>query len=127
MLGRHRGIIHYTVGQRRGLGVSSSGRLYVRAIRPEDNTVVLGDNSALFSRSLTAGDFNWISGEAPKGELRVHAKIRYRHREQPAVAEALPDGSVRVVFDQAQRAITRGQSVVLYDGEEVLGGGIIRA
>ena len=125
VLGRHKGIIHYTIGQRRGLGVSSSGRLYVCAIRSEDNTVVLGENADLFSRELTAGDFNWITGEAPEGEIRVRAKIRYRHREQSATVRALPDTAVRVVFDEPQRAITPGQSVVLYDGDEVLGGGVI--
>lgn len=126
VLGRHRGIVHYTVGQRRGLGVSACEPLYVQDIRPEDNTVVLSPRDGLFSRELYAADFNWILGHAPEKPLRVQARIRYRHAAQPAVAVAGPDGTVRVTFDEPQRAITRGQSVVLYDGDEVLGGGIIQ-
>ena len=125
VLGRHRGISHYTLGQRRGLGISAGERVYVCAIRPEDHTVVLGPNEALFSDVLLAWDFNWISGEAPAGEIPVQAKIRYRHIPQSALALAQEDGRVRVRFQQPQRAITPGQSVVLYQGEEVLGGGII--
>ena len=126
VLGRHRGIVYYTVGQRRGLGVSASEPLYVRDIRPEDNTVVLSRRDGLFSRELYAADFNWISGHAPERPVRVEAKIRYRHAARPAAAEPGPGGTVRVIFDEPQRAVTRGQSVVLYDGDEVLGGGIIQ-
>ena len=125
VLGTHRGIIHYTIGQRRGLGVSAENRLYVVSIRPTDNTVVLGSNDDLFSRELTAEGFNWIM-EPPAGEIRCEAKIRYRHPAQPARAKCLEDGRVQVVFDQPQRAITAGQSVVLYDGDTVLGGGEIQ-
>ena len=125
VLGRHRGILHYTIGQRRGLGVSGGERLYVLEIRPRDNTVVLGPNALLYSREVYARNFNWISGVPPASDLRVDAKIRYRHAEQPAWARCLPDGTVRVEFDEPQRAVTAGQSVVLYDGEEVLGGGEI--
>ena len=124
VLGTHRGIIHYTVGQRRGLGVSAENRLYVCAVRPEDNTVVLGAPESLMSRELTAENFNWII-EPPGGEIACTAKIRYRHPAQPARALCLPDGRVRVVFDEPQRAITAGQSAVLYDGDTVLGGGEI--
>jgi tRNA-specific 2-thiouridylase len=126
ILGRHQGIIHYTVGQRRGLGLSSKERLYVRSIDPDNNTVVLGDDRSLFSKELTAWDFNWISGSPPEGKLKCSAKIRYRHREQSATAEVLADGLVHIVFDDLQREITPGQSVVLYNGDEVLGGGIIQ-
>ena len=126
VLGTHKGIIHYTIGQRRGLGLSSKERLYVRSIDPDNNTVVLGDDRSLFSKELIAWDFNWISGSPPEGKLKCSAKIRYRHKEQSARAEVLADGLVHVVFDDLQRAITPGQSVVLYNGDEVLGGGIIQ-
>ena len=125
VIGRHRGIIRYTVGQHKGLGGNYPERMFVLGVDPAANTVTLGTEEKLFSRSLTASSFNWISGEAPEGAIRCEAKIRYRHREQPASALALPDGRVSVTFDGPQRAITPGQSVVLYDGDEVLGGGII--
>ncbi|MBQ7565621.1 MAG: tRNA 2-thiouridine(34) synthase MnmA [Oscillospiraceae bacterium] len=124
VLGEHKGITHYTLGQRRGLGIPAADRLYVVAIRPEDNTVVLGSNDDLFSRDATVKAFHWISGTAPTAPFRGKAKIRYRHAEQPATVT--PDGgAVRIVFDEPQRAITPGQSAVLYDGDTVLGGGII--
>ncbi|MBR1659178.1 MAG: tRNA 2-thiouridine(34) synthase MnmA [Oscillospiraceae bacterium] len=125
VLGRHRGIACYTVGQHRGLGLGWHEPLYVLKIDAKANSVVLGPQEALFSRELTAREFSWVSGEAPAGELRCAAKARYRQREQPAVAEVLPDGSVKVLFDEPQRAITPGQHVVLYDGDTVLGGGTI--
>lgn len=126
VLGRHRGIIHYTVGQRRGLGIAASAPLYVCRIDPTTNTVVLGEQSQLFSDQLTAADFNWISGRPPERPLRVRAKIRYRQPEQPAWVKPASDGTVHVTFDQPQRAICPGQSLVLYDGDVVLGGGIIQ-
>ncbi len=125
VLGRHKGLIHYTIGQRRGLGLAMSDRTYVCGIRPQDNTVVLGPDSALYRTRLLAGDFNWIAGEPPAGPIRCRAKIRYRQKEQPALAAALPDGRVEIVFDAPQRAVTPGQAAVLYDGETVLGGGTI--
>lgn len=126
VLGQHKGIVHYTVGQRRGLGISAAHPLYVTKICPEDNTVVLGENQSLFSRELEAGDINLISVDKIVGELRCKAKIRYRHTEQPCtVTQPSPD-TLRVVFDEPQRAITPGQSVVLYQDDVVVGGGIIR-
>jgi hypothetical protein len=98
----------------------------ISTVDPDNNTVVLGDDRSLFSKELTAWDFNWISGSPPEGKLKCSAKIRYRHKEQSARAEVLADGLVHVVFDDLQRAITPGQSVVLYNGDEVLGGGIIQ-
>ncbi len=125
ILGRHKGIECYTVGQRRGLGLSFSQPMYVLAINPEDNTVVLGPDSALYTREVWVPDFRWSAGEEPKGPVRGSAKIRYRHREAPA--EAIPrDGGVLLVFDAPQRAVTTGQTAVLYDGDTVLGGGEIR-
>ena len=127
ILGRHQGIIRYTVGQHRGLGLGWHEPLYVLRIDAAKNEVVLGPKEALFSRTLTAADFNWIGGEAPSGPIRCAAKARYRQIEQPATAEDLGDGRVRVTFDEPQRAVTPGQSAVLYDGDTVLGGGTILA
>ena len=125
LLGRHRGIIHYTIGQRKGLGISSSEPLNVCNIDPVNNTVTLGTNEDLYKDGLVASDFNWISESPPDGPIRCKAKIRYRQTEQPATATVHEDGSVSVVFDYPQRAITPGQSVVLYDEDIVLGGGVI--
>ena len=125
ILGTHKGIIHYTLGQRRGLGISAASPLYVVRIDPVTNAVVLGSNEDLFTRELEVPEFHWIAGEAPGKEVRCCVKVRYRHTEQPAVAQTLQGNRVRIVFDEPQRAITPGQSAVAYDGDEVLGGGII--
>ena len=126
VLGRHTGIIDYTVGQRRGLGVSSSrGRLYVKELRPEDNAVVLSDNAALFARTLTADRLNLIPCQRLDGPVRLLAKIRYRMAEQPCTVEQTGEDSVRITFDQPQRAITPGQTAVFYDGDLVVGGAVI--
>ncbi len=125
VLGRHRGIIRYTVGQRKGLGIAFSQPLYVRSVNPADNTVTLGSNEELFSGELTAKDINLISTERLDQPIRVKAKVRYRHTEQWATAEQLDADTIRVVFDEPQRAITAGQAVVLYDGDMVVGGGTI--
>ena len=125
VLGTHKGIIHYTLGQRRGLGISAASPLYVVKIDPEMNKVVLGSNADLFTRELEVPEFHWIAGEAPGSEVRCRVKVRYRHTEQPALAQVLDGKRVRIVFDEPQRAITPGQSAVAYDGDEVLGGGII--
>lgn len=125
VLGRHKGIIHYTIGQRKGLGISAAQPLYVAAIHPQNNTVVLGGEEALYACRLTAEQFHWISGEVPTGALRLKAKIRYRHTEQWATVCPIGDDKVEVVFDAPQRAITKGQAVVLYDDDIVVGGGVI--
>ena len=125
VLGRHKGIVHYTVGQRKGLGIAADAPLYVKRIDAQENRVVLAQNESLFSRELTAGDFNWIAFDAPPHTLRVTARVRYHQREQAASVTVLSDGRVRLVFDEPQRAITPGQAVVLYDGDTVLGGGTI--
>ena len=124
-LGYHRGIIHYTVGQRRGLGVSLGERRYVCRICPEDNTVVLGSARDLLCRELTAKDFNWISGETPGGPVRCRVRTRYRQPEQWAEAEPMGPDRVRIRFDEPQKAAAPGQAAVLYDGDTVLGGGVI--
>ena len=125
VMGRHKGIINYTIGQRKGLGLALKKPAYVLELDTERNQVILGDNEELFTRELTAESFNWVSMAAPSGNVRASARIRYRHHEAPATIIPLSDDSVRIVFDEPQRAITRGQSVVVYDGEYVLGGGII--
>ena len=124
-IGRHKGIIHYTIGQRRGLGIPAASRLYVCEISPKTNTVVLGDNADLFSSELEADSVNLISVDSLTEPKRVTAKIRYRHKEQPATAWQTPDGILHVKFDEPQSAITKGQAVVMYDGDEVVGGGVI--
>lgn len=125
ILGRHAGIIHYTVGQHKGLGISSPEKLYVLRINPKENTVVLGPSEHLFSRDVYVRDFHWISGDTPASPVRCKAKIRYRQQEQPAVATPCDNGAVRIRFDEPQRAVTPGQAAVLYDGDTVLGGGTI--
>lgn len=126
MLGQHTGLIGYTIGQRRGLGVSSNqGRLYVKEVRPEDNTVILSDNNSLFSRTLTACQVNWIACSTPTSPLRLRAKVRYRMSEQPCTVEQTGPDQIQVIFEQPQRAITPGQAVVFYDGDTVVGGGVI--
>ena len=125
VLGRHRGLPCYTIGQGKGLGIAVGKHVYVLAKNEADNTIVLGDNGRLFRRELTANRVNWIAGEAPAAPFRCTAKTRYSQVEAPALAEPLPEGRVRLTFDEPQRAITAGQAAVLYDGDEVLGGGTI--
>ena len=125
VLGRHKGIVHYTVGQRKGLGIAADAPLYVKRIDAAENRVVLSGNDALFSRELMANDFNWIVYDVPPRELRATARVRYHQREQAATVTVFEDGHVHLVFDEPQRAITPGQAVVLYDGDTVLGGGTI--
>ncbi len=125
VLGRHKGIVHYTVGQRKGLGIAADAPLYVKQINAASNRVVLSGNESLFSRELTANDFNWIAYDVPPRELCATARVRYHQREQAATVTVLGDGRVHLVFDEPQRAITPGQAVVLYDGDTVLGGGTI--
>jgi len=130
VVGRHEGIHGFTVGQRKGLGGSlavaaNSGPKYVLAIHPDSHKVVVGKDAELMSREMRAERLNWISVERLVGEMRVRVKIRHRH--EPAWATLRADGEDRVVavFDEAQRAITPGQSAVFYDGDEVVGGGWI--
>ncbi len=128
VLGEHQGIIRYTIGQRKGLGLSLKAPLYVKGKDMANNRVILAPESEIFRTTLIADDFNWISIEQPKAgeQVRVSAKPRYRAKEAPATVTVLEDGRVKVVFDEPQRALTTGQAVVLYDGELVVGGGTIR-
>lgn len=154
VLGEHKGIINYTIGQRKGLGISGDSPFYVCRIDAGKNQVILGKNEDLFSKELVAGEFNWLeeikynNKELNEEELneeehnekeikgreqtmheekykRVQAKVRYRHEPSGAYLKVLEDGSVKIIFDEPQRAITRGQSAVAYDGDRVIGGGVI--
>lgn len=125
ILGQHKGLIHYTIGQRKGLGIASSAPLFVTKIDPEKNEVVLSHGEGLFSDTLIATDVNLISVAEITGEMEVKAKVRYRQKEQPAVVRQLEDGKIQVRFHEPQRAITKGQAVVLYEGDVVVGGGTI--
>ena len=126
ILGRHKGIIRYTVGQRRGLGISAAEPLYVCEIRPESAEVVLGVSRELLCSTVRAADFNWISGEAPKNEFRCRAKLRYRQPEQWVTVTPVGTDEVTLRFDDPQKAPAPGQAAVLYDGDTVIGGGTIK-
>ena len=126
VLGQHKGLIRYTLGQHKGLGLSTEEPLYVLEKDAAANTIRLGPDSALWTRQLTAEQVNLISLPELTAPLRVTAKTRYSQRESAAVLEPLPGGQVRLTFDEPQRAITPGQAVVFYDGDVVVGGGIIR-
>jgi tRNA-specific 2-thiouridylase len=127
VLGRHAGIHRFTVGQRKGLGLSanqSGAPMYVLELRPADRQVIVGPKAALERATLTASGVNWIAAE-PDRPLRVTAQIRHRHTPAPATARPLPGSRAEVVFDAPQIAITPGQAVVFYDGDVVVGGGWI--
>lgn len=126
VLGQHKGLIRYTRGQHKGLGLSTEEPLYVLEKDAAANTIRLGPDSALWTTELTAEQVNLISMPELTVPLRVTAKTRYSQREAVATVTSLPDGCIHVVFDEPQRAITAGQAVVLYDGEYVVGGGTIR-
>lgn len=126
ILGQHKGLIRYTIGQRRGLGLALPESMYVKRKDLEKNQVILSTNEALFSDHLVADSFNWCSMDTPSAPIHVTAKTRYQAKEAPATATVLDDGRVEIRFDQPQRALTIGQAVVLYDGDTVVGGGVIR-
>ncbi|MBO7355707.1 MAG: tRNA 2-thiouridine(34) synthase MnmA [Lachnospiraceae bacterium] len=136
IIGPHKGYFHYTIGQRRGLGIPAAERLYVVDIIPEKNQVVLGSNDDLFTRKVEAVDFNLISmpdenaiieeNDASDGvTMRVTGKVRYRAKDTPGELTLRPDGTATMIFDDPVRAVTPGQSLVIYDGEYCLGGGTI--
>lgn len=128
VLGQHPGVAFFTLGQRRGLGFPHSQPMYVVDIQPERNVVVVGDEADIYTRELLAEEVNWIALSGLDRSRRVMARVRYRMAVAPATAyPADSPGTMRVVFDEPQRAITPGQSVVLYDDDLLLGGGIITA
>jgi tRNA-specific 2-thiouridylase len=125
VIGEHGGVHRYTVGQRRGLGISRELPLYVVRVEPEGNRVVVGGSEELLAEGFTAAGVNWVAFDEPEAPVRADVRVRYRHEEAPATVEPLGEGRVRVRFDQAQRAVTPGQATVFYRGEEVVGGGWI--
>ena len=126
VLGKNKGIIRYTVGQRKGLGLSFPHPMYVYSINSEDNSVVLCEEEGLFAKSLIASDFNFLALERFEKPMKVKAKIRYKQAEQWAVATQISQNTVQIDFDQPQRAIAKGQAAVLYDDDVVIGGGTIK-
>jgi len=124
-VGQHQGIMFYTVGQRKGLNVTSPVPLYVTDIDPINNAVVVGTKKDTYSSELVADNLNWITGAMPEKPFRVKARIRYRHPEAAAIVSPLDANSVHVKFAKPQMAITPGQTVVFYDGDTVIGGGRI--
>jgi tRNA-specific 2-thiouridylase len=124
VIGEHRGVGLYTIGQRSGLGISRPAPTYVVRIDAARNALVVGEEGDLFSSELTASDVNWVRGRAPSYEFRALGKIRYAAPPTPC-AVSVRGSAVSVVFDTPQRAVAPGQSVVLYDGDIVLGGGVI--
>lgn len=126
VLGRHKGIVNYTVGQRKGLGIGFGRPMYVTKIDPSDNTVTLGEEGSQYSQSLVAQDINIVASKAFEGELKVSAKVRSAAKPAPATIR-IEDNRIICVFDEPQRAVTPGQSVVFYDGDVVVGGGVVKS
>jgi tRNA-specific 2-thiouridylase len=124
-IGRHAGVHRFTVGQRKGLGLSTGVPLYVLHLDADDARVVVGARGELGRDALTATSVNWISGERPREPRRVTARIRHRHQDAPATVSATGERTATVRFDAPQLAVTPGQAVVFYDGDDVLGGGWI--
>ncbi len=126
VLGTHKGLIRYTIGQRKGLGLSLPNPMYVCSLCPESNSVLLGDNEDLFKSSLDAYDINLITLDRIDGKLNCRARVRYSQKEEDATVWQTGDNEIHVEFSSPQRAITPGQAVVLYDGDTVIGGGTIK-
>ena len=121
-LGTHRGIIHYTIGQRKGLGLALGKPMYVKATDAEKNTVTLATNDQLFSSKVYAEHLNWIAGDVPSEPKTVVARVRYHGKDQPATLHFLGNGNILADFQVAQRAVTPGQAIVFYQGDQMLGG-----
>lgn len=127
VIGRHKGITHYTIGQRRGLELPMGHRVFVTDLRTDTNEVVIGENQDLMHTVLYADHINFMSVADLEDEKRIIAKIRYNHKGAPAVIRRIGEDEIECVFDDPQRAMTPGQAVVFYDGENVLGGGTIKS
>jgi len=125
VIGEHKGIPFYTVGQRRGMGISHPTPLYVQRLDTRANRVIVGDDSELFHHQMLVDNINWVAIDKPQSKFRGKVKIRYMHQAAPAAISPLEDNRAEIVFDQPQRAITPGQSAVFYDNDLVLGGGLI--
>ncbi|MGM9551892.1 MAG: tRNA 2-thiouridine(34) synthase MnmA [Clostridia bacterium] len=126
ILGTHKGIIHYTIGQRKGLNISAGVPLYVCDINAKENKVILGTENELYRKELVAKDINMISVPCIEKPVRLQVKVRYRHPMQWATVTQMDSDVLKIEFDEPQKAITKGQSVVLYDNDIVVGGGIIQ-
>lgn len=124
ILGRHKGIARYTIGQRKGLGLACGSHVYVNKIIPETNEVVISDNESLFKTKIYADKINFMAVDKLEGEVRLTAKIRYAHKKAPCTVR-MKDGVLECTFDEPQRAPAPGQALVLYDGSYVYGGGTI--
>jgi len=124
-LGKHRGIIHYTIGQRRGIGIAHSEPLYVTGIDAHTNAVIVGSQDALFSNGLRATELHLLSTDRLQPGQTVQARIRNGHNPAPATIETCEGNTVTLVFDQPQKSVTPGQAVVVYDDDIVLGGAVI--
>jgi tRNA-specific 2-thiouridylase len=122
VVGTHQGLAHYTVGQRKGLGLAAAEPRYVIGLEPKTNTLRVGAESELLAREVAFTDFNWLSADEPRASEAIEAQIRYRHRPARAALHLAPGGRGRLVFDEPQRAITPGQSAVFYRGDRLLGG-----
>ena len=126
VIGRHEGITHYTIGQRKGLNLAMGHPVFVTEIRPETNEVVIGEAGDVFTDTLVCNKLNWMAIDGLHGKpMEVNAKIRYSHKGSPCIIRELPDGTVECQFKEPQRAITPGQAVVFYEDECVVGGGTI--
>ena len=125
VIGKHKGITHYTVGQRKGLGLSMGRPVVVLEIRPETNEVMIGETKDVFSDRLRANPLNWMGVEAPESGMRCLAKIRYNHAGAMCTVRRTGEDEVECIFDEPVRAVTPGQAVVFYDGDYVAGGGTI--
>ncbi|MEA2030507.1 MAG: tRNA 2-thiouridine(34) synthase MnmA [candidate division Zixibacteria bacterium] len=125
VLGQHEGTAFYTIGQRRGLGIAHPTPLYVLRIEPDTNRVIVGDDDMLYRDELEAENVNWVAIDGSELPLKAQVKIRYRHSPADAEIVGLTNNRIRILFDEKQRAITPGQSVVFYDNDVLLGGGII--
>ncbi len=126
ILGKHKGVINYTVGQRRGIGISFKKPMYVLKLDVESNKVILGDESKIYSDELICTNLNFMPFEKLENSLEVTAKIRYSAKKAKAVIYPLDNGDVKVKFKESQRAITPGQAVVFYDNDILVGGGTIK-
>jgi tRNA-specific 2-thiouridylase len=126
VIGRHNGVHHFTIGQRKGLGFAAGKPLYVLSIDPAKNQVVVGDDSSLRTTVFEVEDVNWVSCAKPQAPIHASVKIRHKHEPSPAIVEALGETRARITFDAAQRAVTPGQAAVFYNAAAVIGGGWIR-
>ncbi|TCT16182.1 tRNA-specific 2-thiouridylase [Natranaerovirga pectinivora] len=125
IVGKHKGIIHYTIGQRKGLGIALGKPVFVVEIRPETNEVVIGEHNEVFTQELKANNLNFMSIEDLEGEKRVIGKIRYSHQGAPCIIKKIDEDTLLCKFDEPQRAITPGQAVVFYEEDYIVGGGTI--